>query len=393
MSRKIISYISILLFVSILILPTVTWVIWGKDSEDTLDEKRELNAFPEIKSGFLPSFELWYVDHTPYRSKMIERYNAMNQKLGKLYTKNLSPIISTLFAPAWFDKSGGAVYTIPVVENNAIYGLDDWLFYTGDNSIGYYEGTNVLSEDEMAWLSNKYKALSDKCTEKGIDVIFAVPPNKEQVFPEYMPSYNVQTDYKREQVLEDYIKATSDTHYIYLLDDEVGIKSKYTPYYKQDTHWNSVGAFVGVMAIYKELGYPYTSIDDVDVTIVKTYGGDLSSMCGYATEYDAYIVDYKPEITVGVEVFEDGWVEKFTSTNKNGKTCVIISDSFRSASKGFIAKDYEFTYVCHRNYCSIDLMVEAIKGLRDGDMILIMPVERYDDSTRYVSDFVRDTLE
>lgn len=392
MSRKITSYLSILLFISILVLPSLIWVAHGKDVEETLEEKRELQAFPKLGPGFFVEFELWYKDHTPYRSKMIEEYNALDQKLSKLYNKSFSPIISTAFAPAWFDKSGGAVYTLPVIKNNAIYGLDDWLFYAGDNSVGYYEGTNILTQEEMQTLSEKYKALDDKCREKGIDLVYAVPPNKEQVFPEYMPSYNVRTNYKREEVLVNYIKSTSDTHYIYLLDELLSVKSQYTPYYKQDTHWNSVGAFVGVMTIYKELGYPYVSIDDVDVTITKKYGGDLSSMCGYATEYDDYAVVYKPEITYCVETFEDGWVEKFTSTNKNGKTCVIISDSFRSASKGFIAKDYEWTYVCHRDYINSN-MAEAIKSLKEGDMILIMPVERYDSSNSYVADYVRGLLQ
>ncbi len=391
MSRKIISYLSILLFISILVLPTLIWVSHGKKMEESkLDEKRKLNDFPQIRIGFFSEFDLWYNDHTPYRSRIIEEYNAFNQKLSKIYTKSLSPIISTAFAPSWFDKTSGAVYTIPVIENGAIYGLDDWLFYAGDDSIGYYEGTNILTTEEMKALSDKYSSLDDKCREKGIDLIYAVPPNKEQVFPEYMPSYNVVTEYKREEVIEDYIKAAGRVYYIYLLDEMISVKSKYAPYYKEDTHWNSVGAFMGVMAIYKELGYPYLLIYDVDVAITKKTGGDLSSMCGYITEYDDYIVGYKSEITYEVEAYDD--VEKFTSTNRNGKTCVIISDSFRVASKGFIAKDYEWTYVCHRANFN-EMMVEAVANLKEGDLILIMAVERYDSSNSSVTELVAAALE
>lgn len=391
MSKKIVSYISIVLFIAILILPTLLWVSVGKNRASTLNEKRELQAFPKFKRGFFPAFDSWYKDHTPYRSFMIESYNRVNQRMSEVYSHTFNPILSAAFTPSWFDKSTG-VYMAPRIENLAIYGLDDWLFYTGDNSIGFYEGTNILSEEEMKLLCDKFKTLNDKCKAKGIDLVYVVPPNKEQVFPEYMPSFNVRTEYKREEVFEDYIKANSDVHFIYLLDEMKAIKPLYTPYFKQDTHWNSVGAFAGIMGIYKELGYPYSSLDDIKVTTTKKRGGDLSNMCGHTSEYDDYIVDYRPNVTYEIERSSDWCKEKYTSTNKNGKTALLIGDSFREASRYILAKDYEYTYVCHRSYLNDDLIVNALKNLKAGDLIIIMAVERYDDSNSWVTDFVNEVI-
>jgi len=391
MSKKIVSYISIALFIAILILPTLLFISVGKGSESTLNEKRELQAFPKLKRGFFPAFDSWYKDHTPYRSLMIGSYNRVNQRMSALYSHTFEPMLSAAFTPAWFDKSNG-VYIAPRIENKAIYGLDDWLFYSGDNSIGFYEGTNILSDEDMKLLSDKFKALNAKCRQKGIDLIYAVPPNKEQVFPEYMPSINVKTEYKREQVFEAYMKANSDVHFIYLLDEMKTMKPLYTPYFKQDTHWNSAGAFAGIMGIYKELGYPYSLIDDVKVTTIRKTGGDLSNMCGYSSEYDDYIVDYRPDITYEVEEYSDGKSDKFTSTNKNGKTALLIGDSFREASKYILAKDYEHTYVCHRSNISDELIVNAMKNLKAGDLVIIMAVERYDYSNSEVTDFINGVI-
>ncbi len=390
MKKKILTYIYITLFLMVLVLPTLLWVTIGRESDSSLEEKRTLNSFPSPKSGFIPLFELWYKDHTPYRSVMIESYNLLNSKAKDTYVNEIRPFLSPLFTPAWFE---GEEYLAPMIENAAIYGTDDWLFYSGDNSIGYYEGTNIMTDEEMESVLDTYESLNEKCLKRGIDLIYAVPPNKEQVFPEYMPTYNVRTEYKREEVLEDYIKKHSSIHYLYLLDDMLSIKEKYAPYYKEDTHWNNAGAFTGVMAIYRELGYPYISIDDVNVSTYKQYGGDLTSMSGYGAEYDAYNVDYKSDVTYSVELYADGWVEKYSSTNKNGKTLVMISDSFRIASRQYLAKDYEYSYICHRGYVSDDVIVDAIKNLKEGDTLLIMPVERFDGSNVGVSDFVSSLLE
>lgn len=391
MSKKIVKYISIVLFIAILVLPTLLWIIAGRNIQSTLNEKRELHAFPKLKRGFIPEFELWYKDHTPYRSFMIDSYSRQSQKLNEVYSNYISPTLSSIFTPSWFDKSTG-VYMAPRIENNVIYGLDDWLFYTGDNSIKFYEGANILSLKEMKMLSDKFSLLNAKCKARGIDLVYAIPPNKEQVFSEYMPSMNIRTEHKREQVLEEYIKSNSDIHFIYLLDEMKTIKSLYTPYYKQDTHWNSVGALAGIMGIYKELGYPYSSISDIDITITQRNGGDLSAMCGYSSAYEDYQVIYRTDVSYAIETTANGSCEKYTSSNKNGKTLVMIGDSFREASKVIIAKDYEHTYVCHRSYINDKLIVNALKNLKEGDLILIMAVERYDDSNISVTDFINRVL-
>ncbi len=391
MSKKTIKYISIAIFITILILPSILWISIGKNRENNLNEKRELHSFPKLKDGFFSGFDLWYKDHTPYRSFMIESYNSLDQELSCIYNDTFEPMLSSLFIPSWFDKSRG-VYMAPRIQNGAIYGKDDWLFYSGDNSIGFYEGTNILSTEEMKTLCNKFEMLNAKCKAKCIDLIYVVPPNKEQVFPEFMPSLNVRTEYKREQVFEDYVKTNSDIHFAYLLDEMKDIKPLYTPYFKQDTHWNSAGALAGLIGIYKELGYPYPSINDANITTIKRAGGDLSSMCGYSSEYDNYDVDYRPDITYEIESSQDGWINKFTSTNKNGKTVVLIGDSFREALRYIIAKDFENTYVFHRGYMDNDEIKNVLSNLKADDLVIVMAVERYDDSNAWVTDFINEFI-
>ena len=264
-----------------------------------MKKKENLKISPSsLTNTILIEIEDWYKDHTPFRDYVIDIYNEINQNVGLKYRSTIHPFLSSLFTPKWFLEKGyqNDSYLSPIIENKVIYGRDNWLFYSGDNSIEYYEGTNILSEDIMNEWKNKFQELHNICKEKGIDFAIVVPPNKEQVFPEYMPSFDIQNTYKREQVFVDYMKENSDVLYIYPIELMQRIKTKYTPYYMQDTHWNSIGAFVTVMEIYKELNYPFQSIDDISILINSTRGGDLSNFTGFSSEYEDYYLDYHPDV-------------------------------------------------------------------------------------------------
>ncbi len=46
-------------------------------------------------------------------------------------------------------------------EGRVIKGRSDWLYYAGDNSIAYYSGTNILSEEEMKEWASLCQELKD----------------------------------------------------------------------------------------------------------------------------------------------------------------------------------------------------------------------------------------
>lgn len=118
------------------------------------------------------------------------------------------------------DKPVDTSYLPPVLAADyTILGRFDWLFYRGNASVSYYRGTNLLTEEEMAAGLAKLQKLQDICDEKQIVLRFMVMPNKEQVYPEYMPTYEIAETVKREERLAAYIEENSEIEFLYPLEE------------------------------------------------------------------------------------------------------------------------------------------------------------------------------
>jgi hypothetical protein len=362
------------------------WYTLGNNSKTGLDEKRTLADFPTgITNAYFSSIGTWYSDHTPYRNTLISFENKVSQYYETFYRTKINTLLSDIFIPSWYSSSeyqsefgDGSAYLVPLVKDAAIYGRSDWLFYTGDNSIGYYQGTNILSEEDMAAWNSTYMQLNDACNKRGIKLVVMIAPNKEQVYSEYMPSYRIKTSEKREMVMNAYMQNNSNVTFLYPLNALLDAKSLYDTYYMQDTHWNNVGAYVGATVIYKALGMPVIPLEDVKVTETTKTGGDLSNFCGYSSTYTDYSLGYHPEINVNTKAIDGTSIEIFTSDSKNSRKAIVISDSFRTAIKQYLAKDFSTTTVTHRNDMNNPIIQESLGKLNEGDVVLLLAVERYD---------------
>ncbi|MCR5695305.1 MAG: hypothetical protein K6G89_10150 [Clostridia bacterium] len=296
-----------------------------------------------------------------------------------------------------------------VFEGSGFKGLHDWYFYTGNDSLSYFQGENVLSAAEYKQWMDTYTALHNECEKRGITVAFLIAPNKEQVYGEYMPSgvTIVDDSQKRQPKFVEYLKQQqSPIHYVYPLSQLKTAKIIYETYLQQDTHWNSVGAFVAAMQVYSSVGMKTTGIQNVDVTLGTRSGGDLVTLgVGPKTEYTNYSVNYKPEITVNTTYYSNYVTDQnekpnselrvFTSNAQTEKKAVIIGDSFRNAMGTYFAKDFCEVTLAHREELetvskykkqdngpventSKTVLKDAVNNLKSGDLLVLMAVERYD---------------
>ena len=393
--KKFVTVLSILLFFALITMPSMMFFIFGEKKEGLLDEKRVLSEMPQgFNNHYFSQLESWYNDHAPYRLSMITLEKRVKQKYEVMYRKEIHPFLSLLLAPSWYH--GEDTFLAPIEGDRVIYGRDDWLFYLGDDSIGddnigYFKGSNLLSDTQLAEWFESFHNLDEQCRRRGVHLILASGPNKEIVYSEKMPSYYIENIPRREEILAAYMQ-NRGLHYVYPLNALLATKCQYPTYYQQDTHWNMIGGYVAVMEIYRELGIQTTDLEPSMITTVEKTGGDLSNFCGYATTYPDYVVTYKPEISYKTESYDDGNLEIISSTCGNGRTLLVIGDSFRHACKGYFAKDFETVVALHHRSINQELVSKAIMKLDRDDVLLIMPVERFDDSSVQVSEKVLNLL-
>ena len=276
-------------------------------------------------------------------------------------------------------------FPLNILNGYAVVGRSDWLFYRGDASLEYYTGSNVMSEAEMKQHLNSLEELDRICEQKGKKFVFALFPNKEIVYSEYMPTMDIVTERRRNDVFYDYVKANSDIDMVYPLKELKDAKMYYDTYYPYDSHWTEYGAFVATMQIYDKLGLETVDISQVQISkdspMQSAYG--LVITAGLPLEEyvkgDSLKVDYKEDIPLiseeGTKDYLYGYSDVYRSTADTGNPehLVFIGDSFIEWIIPLMQKDYDKVCFSHRDY--IDDIAADIK---DADVIVVSSVERFD---------------
>lgn len=489
---KIVSIISIVLFMAVLVMPTLIWgigtAIAGVKME-TLDydlgENRQKASFPEqFTSAYGTEIEAYYNDRLPFRAIIISSNRKLMSIVEKPYNETISPYLVKTFyrnyrkvsqiasveemtgdiisenllinfkeqeiiddskeesknpdvenrleeqteepalkeaetdedslneepaeiaeAEEEAEEAGNSEeevvveleYMPPRVFNdNTIEGRDGWLFFAKEYALEDYLGTNILSNEQMNEYVNGMVRLQDICTAQGKQLYFIIPPNKEIVYSEKMPSYTIVNEYRRGERLVDYIHANSNIKLIYPIKELEAAKSEWQPYFRTDTHWTELGAFIGVQNLYSMMGMPTTDLHSLTVNQKEYVGGDLVGL-GNLNQEDyrgdiRYQIQYKPEITVGSV---DGsqvadWIYRANSTSPNQCNIVVIGDSFRLFMSSYMAKDFSnYTHV-HWKYLEEPTAKEAFKN---ADIIVIESVERFNWTMLNTLSSVANTLQ
>src|SRR5512141_551921 len=71
---------------------------------------------------------------------------------------------------------------------SAIVGNNGWLVFTAEGDIEDYQRSNLFSDDELVRFQQNLDALSAKYAERGIALLVIVPPNKNSIYPERVPT-------------------------------------------------------------------------------------------------------------------------------------------------------------------------------------------------------------
>ncbi|MDE6674984.1 MAG: hypothetical protein K2K19_09285, partial [Acetatifactor sp.] len=294
---------------------------------------------------------------------------------GKIYYDNLVPkkIDNSFLAPQ-------------IIGNVVLPGRFNWLFYAGDDSISYYRGINLLEEQQMAEYLNLMVQLQDLCDKRGIQLQFLLLPNKEQVYPEYMPTYSIEDTRKRMGRFVDYVREHSDINIIYPLQELRQADIYWQTYHQYDTHWNHAGAFVGTQALYEALGMPTTDLLDLEVSRCDATTRDLLLLGGldasqYPAEYD-YAINYRPDVTL-TDIQGDLQPMSIYSARSdcgNDTNFVMIGDSFRCFMIDYLTKDFSHSLITYRETSDneTDYPQKVVEGIRNADILVMEAVERYD---------------
>lgn len=135
-----------------------------------------------------------------------------------------------------------------------VVGDDGWLVYTAEGDVEDYQKTEAFSGEELTRIQAGLDALSARYAEEGITLIVVIPPNKNTIYPERVPSeIPVVGEVSKLDQLVDYLNANGQQQILDLREPLLAAKAEREIYYATDTHWNDYGAYIAYAAILQEL--------------------------------------------------------------------------------------------------------------------------------------------
>lgn len=260
-----------LVFLLVLTLPMVKNAIFFSGQPE-LTEKRRLNPKPEFRFdslfGFSRRYTPYYSDHFAFRGSLIYMNNLLKVKLF-----GISPVPGVMM------------------------GKEGWLFLHKQNlrpsTIDYYRALSPMTPEQLDNWRRQLEKRRDWLAQKGIDFLFVVVPNKNTIYPEYMPDRIRKANpvSRMDQLLE-HLRKNSTVPFIDLRPALLEAKSRYPVYSATDTHWNDYGAYIAYREIIHFISRRFEAfagmtprpLSRFKIETVDRSGGDLAIMLSLQKE-------------------------------------------------------------------------------------------------------------
>lgn len=354
------------LIIGLTLLPAglqLTHIISGQ-SGDTLEENRALEDWPQWAeadnnlASFTANISGFLNDHFGGRAQAIRVRNKL------------------------FRLVGDSSVSVLQGQTQGWYFLNDGMLWES------YSGRLAFSDQDVeTWLSS-LRRLQTAAQNEGAVFAAIIPPDKARIYPKHAPArYKAPSDRRFVSAL--FASARSGRYG--LLDIEPAIlraKQDGPVFFKTDTHWTSRGAFQAyddVMAYYNANGAQFDTLKREDVKQVERldFSGDLAQLMGLKGQAIESFTDEMPPkkpIEFREQILEDStalnanWrTHVYQNDVTDGKTLVIVGDSFSNVLIPFFKHSFDHIVVIHHRMGNFDLETALSY---DPDAVLFAPVER-----------------
>lgn len=343
------------LFAVLFIFPPLTWPLLKPFFDSENRENRNLAEKPALTAesfeSFPAEFEAYYNDSMPFRNQLIRLNNTLQYFLFRQQ-----------------DINGVAI------------GRDGWLFYCSEeagNPVNQSLGCWHFTGEELKTMAESMQKTKDTLAKHGIEFVLFIPPNKETIYMEKLPSYYEQQDeYTATDQLADYLHEHTDVTVVYPKAELLAYKEEHPNtqlYLKLDSHWNNLGAYIGARSLAKALGLEMPAPEEIGLKELRKNTGDLATVMNAAvTDVD---IEYELSgisslLTEKIKDDEESELV-FSTKGADPRKVFVARDSYSIALAPILASQFEETVFVHHTLYSQDKIIAA-----DADVYVLEIVER-----------------
>ena len=325
--RKIESTLFVIAFVIVLMVPSLGMLFFGPSDSENGEEL----VMPVIYSE-AEGFNRYYLQQL---SEVFEQRFAFRQQLVTAYSYMLEKVFVTSS------------------QNGVIVGNDGWLFFT--DSIPDYQRTNVMTDRQLHNCVRHLELINEYCATNGIEFVFVIAPNKNTLYPEYMPYYMLQGEGPSNRELLDESVTGIDINYLDLGSYDTFTDTDAVYYFQRDSHWNNMGAAIASNAILTAAGIDHHNYVYDEFTTAVDHNGDLDQMIhpsAVEPEANIYFINM-PQFTYVNEI-ESNYDPRIYTTAGGTGSLLMYRDSFGSSLLPFMAEPFETAFFSRSNSCQIN---------------------------------------
>lgn len=347
-----------ILFLCFLIMPNIIYRIFYKNFDHTNYENRTLASKPIFMSTnineYPKKYEEYFNDYLPFRNELVK-------------LKNLNDIFV-------FNN---------LVHKDLILGKEKWLFLKWDSLIPNYMGTYTYTTEELERAKNNLIRLKEVFNQNGADFYMVICPDKNQIYPEYMPDYikRIHPEFNATDVFIKYMKENTDLNIIYLKEYFLDVKKYYPIYYKFDAHWNKLGAYFGYQEIMNNIGKDYININNIFLQRIDN-AENTPSLAQLASLRNSKLYKYDTEYIISnytkykYKLLTNYRWEYISceSDSKDNTSIVMIRDSFADNIFDYMSTRFSKTsyIIANGDSYSISNIIKT-----NPNIVIYLSVERY----------------
>ncbi len=324
--RKYLPTLFFIIFLAVLLVPSLGMFIWGPSESENGEELTMPVIYSEedgINRNYLSDLGAVFESRFALRKQMVTAYSVITGRV--------------------FGTSS---------QSGVIVGEGDWLFY--NDTLADFQRTNILTDRQMHNAVRHLELINEYCSDNGIEFLFVIAPNKNTLYPEYMPYYLLPGEGMSNRQIFDGILNGTSVNYIDFGTYDAFTNPDAVYYFHRDSHWNNTGAAIASDAILSSLGVEHHYYPDDEVFVTEDHMGDLEQMIypEAVRGEDDTVFAVMPEFTYVTEV-ESNFDYRIETTASGTGSLLMYRDSFGSGILPFMAEPFANAFFSRANACQI----------------------------------------
>lgn len=271
-------------------------------------------------------------------------------------------------------------------NKEVILGKENWLYYhwpgRKEKSGGKHEDL-LFSQEELAAIAENCVKQKEFLEAQGKEFVIIIAPDKERIQYENLPrEYSEVAKPNRVLQFVKYLRENTEVRVIYPYEELLQAKkqSKESMYYRMDSHWNQIGAYVGTRELLQELGIEMPNMTEERIRVSEKghTEGDLAYVLGLEKVLERFNIEYDVEgyNTHSAKILEWNLRDtiRYQAEGADPRKIYVVRDSFATNMADYIGSQFSSSYLVYKEAYSYENFLE-----KNPDIFVYETVERFFD--------------